>query len=78
MTLEDATKAAEYEAKLFGMAMSVYRFVAWPEGVWGVRMKKKLTKEAVVAVTFESEESTEETTIAEPAGTKDDEQGSLF
>lgn len=78
MTLEAATEAAKREAELFGLSFSVYRFVAWQEGVWGARMTTKIPKEAVIAVTFEPEKPTEASPLVEPITTEDDGQGSLF
>lgn len=77
MTLEDATEAARREAELFGLSISVYRFVAWQDGVWGARMTAKIPKEAVIAVTFEPTKPIEAATLVEPI-LEDDGQGSLF
>lgn len=49
MTLDRAQAAARIDAQDLGVAVAVYRFPAWPEGVYGVRQAARLPKEAVLA-----------------------------
>lgn len=82
MTRNDAVAAAEREAVLFGLTMTVYRLPAWPPDVYGVRARSKLPSEALTIETFDppAGRSTEPAIpprppkpVADPTG-----QGSLF
>lgn len=75
MTRERAEAIARAEAKRFGLSMTVYRFKAWPHGVYGVRATSK-------GFPFEAEkvETFEPSTPQAPAPSSPavEAQGSLF